>query len=96
LERCATSHPSRQLGGDLPVRSRFTWWIGGFIDLDDAPFQVRRRTFIFAPDRAWQHDIGALGGLGEKEVHYDERIELLERALDDRVIRQRDHQVSSR
>jgi hypothetical protein len=48
--------------------------VTGRVDLDDAPFAARRGALVLLVQRARQHDVGVLSGLGQEEV--DDRVEL--------------------
>ena len=48
--------------------------VDGGVDLDDPALAAGRGAFVLLVQRAGQHDVGVVGGLGQEEV--DDRVEL--------------------
>ncbi len=53
--------------------------VDGGVDLDDAALAAGRGALVLLVQRAGQHDVGVLGGLGQEEVDDGVELELVER-----------------
>src|SRR5579884_3068995 len=62
-EELLTAQASGQFAHDLPVASGLPRGVRRTINLDHPPFQVGRRPFILAPNRAGQDNIGQFSRL---------------------------------
>src|SRR5262249_30718341 len=85
----ATQRP-RNVLDDAPVLPGVAGRINALIDLDDAPLDLRDGALVLFVERSRQYDLGMAGRLAEKEVDGDVKVQLVEHAADELIVRQRD------
>jgi hypothetical protein len=69
--------------------------IDRLIDLDDAPLDLGDGSFIFFLEAARQDDVGVARRIVKEEVDGHVELEFLERACDERVVRQRHFRIET-
>ena len=65
------------------------------VHLDDAPFDLRHRAFVFLVQAARKDDVRMVSGVVQEEIDGDEELELLQAAGHERVVGQRHLRVEA-
>src|SRR5688572_7003955 len=86
---------ARDVLDDAPVLPGIARAVNRLVDLDDAPFDLCDRPFVFLVQAPRQDDVGVPRGVVQEEVDGDVELELLEAPGDETVIRQGDLRVEA-
>ena len=87
IEHVAHAHAFGEVEKDVEVSACFARRCGDAIHFADAPLGVGIGTFLLAPDRGGQNEVGEVAGRrGMKAILNDQKLDAAQRLFENRVV----------